>query len=88
MAKIDYNVAMVKMNAKIIKEFKEDDMYVNCHNNYKKVMEQIFDFRNMIDHEFRPQIRTINIEKGRFVDLDKLAELNATIDGIKAQIEQ
>lgn len=67
MSKIDRNTAQVKQALEHIEEFKTDDMFVHCHNNYLKVYQELMKQREVVEFEFRPLIEQTQIDKAQLV---------------------
>ena len=66
MAKIDANTYELEKCSKLVKSYKEDDMFLNTENNYNRLYHKLEKFQNMIDQEFRPEIKSTKLEKNSF----------------------
>tara|TARA_B110000285_G_C14698264_1_gene412277 strand:+ start:22 stop:234 length:213 start_codon:yes stop_codon:yes gene_type:complete len=66
MAKIDANTYELEKCSKLVKSYKEDDMFLNTENNYNRLYQKLEKFQNMIDQEFRPEIKSTKLEKNSF----------------------
>ena len=66
-SKIEGNSHKINECQQLVKDYKNDDLFINCKDNYSKLYQELGAQKHMIFAEFMPEIKKTIIDKTMFV---------------------
>ena len=79
-ATIEQNSYLIEQTQQIVKAYQQDDLFINCKDNYSKLYQEMASQKHMIYQEFMPEIKRVIIDKTLFVKHAQLQQVEQRLE--------